>query len=275
MSLLRVPGSLGRAVTYMSRVMARHRTVLIATLFIELRKRYAGSTIGAAWLVLHPILLLSVYLFVFLVVFRVRFPGYSDFGYVLYVFTGLVPYLGLSEAISTGSLSIKANAHLVRNVMLPIELIPVRTVATSLAMQFAALGVVIVLAAAGGELTPKIVALPVVLALQFLMVLGIVLAISAIAVFVQDIAYFINLALILLMFVSPIGFRPEMLPIEWHFLLWINPLHYMTDAFRFSLLASHQADPRALVGFGVLAVSLFAMGGALFLRLRSALIDYE
>jgi lipopolysaccharide transport system permease protein len=256
-------------------VLARHRKVLIATTRIELRKRYAGSALGALWLLIHPVLLLAVYLFVFLVVFRVRFPGYSEMGYVLYVFAGLVPYLGLSEAVAAGSLSIKQNVHLVKNVMLPIELVPARAVATGLVSQLVGLGVVVVLATVNGELSPRIIALPLVLALQFLLVLGVVLVIAAAAVFVQDIAYFVNLALLLLLFISPIGFKPEMLPSEWHVLIWANPLHYLVDAFRFVLLDSHAADPRALAGFVLLSLGAFAAGSALFLRLKDALVDYE
>ena len=81
-----------------------------------------------AWLFLQPALLLSVYLFVYLVVFKVRFPGFSRLDYVLYVFCGLVPFLGIIEAITLGAVSIKQNIHLVKNVMLPIELVPVRAV---------------------------------------------------------------------------------------------------------------------------------------------------
>ena len=46
----------------------------------------------------------------------------------LYVLTGLVPYMGTIEAITAGAVSIKQNIHLVKNVMLPIELVPVRAV---------------------------------------------------------------------------------------------------------------------------------------------------
>jgi len=102
--------------------------LLAAITRVEFQKRYAGSVLGVSWLVLQPALLLSVYLFVYLVVFKVRFPGFSEMDFVVFVFAGLVPFLGTIEATNGAALSIKANMHLVKNVMLPTELVPVRTV---------------------------------------------------------------------------------------------------------------------------------------------------
>src|SRR5437867_8229200 len=129
----------------MLQIMLRDRRLLAAITRVELAKRHAGSVLGMSWVVLQPALLLSVYLFIYLVVFKIRFPGFSRFDYVLYVFCGLVPYLGFMEALTTGALSIKQNMHLVKNVMLPIELIPVRTVLVGMASQFVSIGLVLVL----------------------------------------------------------------------------------------------------------------------------------
>ena len=59
---------------------------------------------------------------------------------MLYVFAGLVPFLGTIEAINGAALSIKANMHLVKNVMLPIELVPVRTVLVAMTGELRGLG---------------------------------------------------------------------------------------------------------------------------------------
>src|ERR1700730_4201513 len=139
---------------------------------VELKKRHAGSVLGLAWVVLQPALLLSVYLFVYMVVFPYRFPGFSRMDYVLYVFCGLVPYLGFMEALTTGALSIRQNIHLVKNVMLPIELIPVRSVLVGMASQFVSIGLVLVLLAGDRTLTWHVLWLPAVVALQALWLVG-------------------------------------------------------------------------------------------------------
>src|SRR5262249_9943261 len=120
----------------MAGIIYRYHRMLGAITRVELAKRHAGSVLGFSWVVLQPALLLSVYVFVYMVVLRMRFEGFSRFDYVLYVFCGLVPYLGFMEALTTGGLSIKQNIHLVKNVMLPIELIPVRSVLVGMASEF-------------------------------------------------------------------------------------------------------------------------------------------
>src|SRR5476649_2491550 len=75
----------------------RLRRVLYASAKAELKKRYAGSLLGPAWAFLYPLLFLSMYLFVWLVVMKMREPGLGRLDYVLFVFSGLVPFLYLDR----------------------------------------------------------------------------------------------------------------------------------------------------------------------------------
>ncbi len=125
-----------------------HLRLLASITRVELAKRYAGSVLGLAWVVLQPALLLSVYLFVYMVIGgRGTVSISKNFEFVLYVFCGLVPYLGFMEALTTGGLSIKQNINLVKNVMLPIELIPVRSVIVGMASEFVSIVLVLLLVA--------------------------------------------------------------------------------------------------------------------------------
>src|SRR5215467_881912 len=218
MTLLSVISSAARD---MVGLIFRYRRLLASITRVELAKRHAGSLLGMTWVVLQPALLLSVYLFVYMVVLRMRFEGFSRFDYVLYVFCGLVPYLGFMEALTTGGLSIKQNIHLVKNVMLPIELIPVRTVIVGMTSEFVSIGLVLVLAAADRSLSWHAVLLPFVVVLQLLWLTGLTWILSSITVALPDVTYFINLFVFLLMFLSPIGFRPEQLQ-SFRWVLGIN-----------------------------------------------------
>src|SRR5207248_1272271 len=175
----------------MIRIIYRYRRMLAAITRVELAKRHAGSLLGFTWVILQPALLLSVYLFVYMVVLRMRFEGFSRFEYVLYVFCGLVPYLGFMEALTAGGLSIKQNIHLVKNVMLPIELIPVRSVIVGMASEFVSLGIVLVLSALSGSLTYRVVFLPIAVLLEVLLLVGLTWILSSITVALPDITYFV------------------------------------------------------------------------------------
>jgi lipopolysaccharide transport system permease protein len=259
----------------MVRTLTGNAGLLVAITRVELSKKYAGSVLGASWIILQPALLLSVYLFVYLVVFKMRFPGLSRLDYVLYVFCGLVPYLGTIDAISLGAVSIKQNIHLVKNVMLPIELVPVRAVLVASATQAVGLAVVILLSALNGTLTLHVLWLPVIWALQILMLFGVVWILSSIAVGLPDISYFITLFLFLLMWVSPIGFTVDMVPASLAAVLYLNPVYYLLDVYRDSLLLGRFPSPRVALVYVGLSLFLFSVGSAFFRAFRGVLLDYE
>lgn len=264
-----------RSAFHMLRVMVRHRRILASVTRVELAKRYAGSAIGITWVLLYPMLLLAIYLFVYLVIFKMRFPGFSEMDYTLYVFAGLIPYIGFMEAMTAGAVSIKQNMHLIRNVMLPIELIPVRTVTVALASEIVALGVVILLALSAGTLSAHVLWLPLVVILQVMFLVGLVLIVAALAVALPDVAYFVNLAVLLLMFLSPIGFKPDMVPAGFWPIVYLNPIYYMADSFRMSLLSIQPIDLRVLAIFAAMSFGTFAAGAAFFRRFKGVLVDYE
>jgi lipopolysaccharide transport system permease protein len=258
-----------------ARMILRHRKILLSVTRVELAKRYSGSAFGLVWVFLYPALLLSIYLFVYLVIFKMRFPGYSEMDYTLYVFCGLIPYMGFMEALTAGALSIKQNMHLIRNVMLPIEMIPVRAVAVGLASQGVALVILFALALANDSLSVHLLWLPVVILLQALFLIGLVLIVSALAVALPDVSYFVSLSVLFLMFISPIGFKPDMVPAGFAPLIYLNPVHYMTDAFRSSVLSNHTIDITNLGIYTLICILTFALGCAFFRRFKGVLVDYE
>src|SRR5262249_60648598 len=111
--------SSGAAVRDIIESMWRFRRVLYASTRTELQKRYAGSLLGPVWPVLYPLLFLCAYLFLWMVVIDVRFPGMGRLGYVMYVFCGLVPFLLLSESLTAGVLSLPPNIHLLTSRIIP------------------------------------------------------------------------------------------------------------------------------------------------------------
>lgn len=253
----------------------RLRRILLASARVELQKRYAGSLLGPFWTVLYPLLFLSVYLFLWLVVFRVRFsPATSALDYVLFVFGGLVPYLFLVESITSAAVSIRQNIHLVKGVIVPVELIPTRAVLVALAAHAVGLCLVLVLTIGNGSLSWHILWLPVVLALQIAAMAGIAWIVAALGVLIPDTAYLVNLATMLLMFVSPIAFKPEMVPENLRMVVWLNPVSYMIDAYRAALLGM-PVPSSTLVVFAIGALTVFTSGAAFCWRFKNFIVDLE
>ena len=110
------------------KIIWRHRKMLWATTISDIRSRYAGAVLGMFWLVLYPVLMLTAYSIVYVFILQIRLEQISTPQYVLLIFSGLIPFLGFSEGLANGVVSVTANASLVKNTLYPIEIIPVKAV---------------------------------------------------------------------------------------------------------------------------------------------------
>ncbi|MFQ5653624.1 MAG: ABC transporter permease [Planctomycetota bacterium] len=271
----------------MGSLLYRYRKILWATTRVELEKRYAGSLFGKVWVILYPALLLSVYLFVFKVIFDMKLSadaakrltggqgGTGGLSFPLYIFCGLIPYIGFSEAVTSGCTSIKQNLHLVKNVIIPIELIPVRVVAVSMVSQLVSMAILIVLLSIEGALTPHLLWLPLVVLLQVLALIGIAWIVSALGVIVPDVSHFVTLFVFFLMYVSPIIFEPSAVPAGFRFLVYLNPLTYMIEVYRSCLLYGRLPGAAVIAAYLALSLGSLLAGGILFQKFKGVLVDHE
>jgi len=257
------------------RLFARYRKMLFAVTKVEFEKKYSGSVFGKLWILLYPALLLSMYLFVYTTVFHMTFPGSNELDYVIYVFCGLIPYIGLMEAVTSGCLSIKQNIHLIKNVMVPIDLIPVRYVLMSVLTETISLIILTALIAANRSFGWNLLALPVALLLQIMMLIGFLWIIAPLGVALPDTAYFVNLSVLFLMFISPIGFRPDMIHGVLRFALYLNPAFYMIEAYRSAVIPGYVASTPVLSVYAGGSVIAFMTGYAFFGRFKKVIADYE
>jgi len=253
----------------------RYRHILVATTRIELKKRYAGTYLGPIWLVAYPAMFLAMYMFLYMVVFKVRFPGLGEFSYVVLVFCGLVPYLALMETASTATAVIRQNIHLIKNVMLPIDLMPARVALTALAVQIPGLAILVILSAIDGSLSPKLCLLPLAWSLEALFLLGVAFHLAVLGGLLPDLQASINIVLIFLLFVSPIGFPSDQVPPSAQLILLVNPVTHLIDVFRSVLLEDQPLRVGEWLAFALGSLFLFATGLVLFRRFKGYIVDHE
>ncbi len=253
--------------------------MLAAVTRIEFKKKYAGSVLGVLWYPLYAALLLGMYTFVFTVMFPIRFEdaSFGTFDYIVMMFAGLVPYLGFSDALATGVTSIKGNIALVKNAIFPIELIPVKHLLVSMVGLHISLGLLLVVIIPTDYFGWHLLYLPVASSLLFLFTLAVVWVLSAIAVLVPDLNYFVNLLLLLLIFVSPIAVQLPQLKSGVRVLMYFNPLTHLIESYRFALLGEGFRFTPLWCDALFFAASLVAVcvAGAFFRRLMPLFSDYE
>jgi lipopolysaccharide transport system permease protein len=219
-------------------------------------------------------MMISIYCIVYLVIFRVRIPAMSSVEYVIFIFTGLIPFLMTSEALSNGVGSIAANSAVLSNTVFPIDLVPVKAVLIS---QFTmAVGIAVILSASAifHLLSWTALLLPIIWLLQVMALIGTLWIISLVNLVVRDLQNLIGVIILILMVASPIAYTPEMVPSSLKVLILLNPLAYFVLAYQRILILGKLPlwwDGLAMV---VLAFGLFITGGYFFGRAKQVLVDY-
>lgn len=252
----------------------KYRKIIWSITLTDIKQRYAGSFMGGVWIVLNPLLFLSAYFMVYILIFKVRLPEISTFDYVLIIFSGLIPWFGFSEAIGQSVSTVTNNSSLLKNTLFPIELMPVKTVLSSVVTQVVGLLMLLVVIAFTGKISTTVLLLPFVMVLQILFQIGLAWILATLNVFFRDLSQMITVILILLMLVSPIAYTTEMLTPDLLFFMQFNPMFYMVTLYRDLLIYNQLPAWNTVFIFLVLSILFFFIGYYVFIRLKVVFADY-
>ena len=250
----------------------KDRHMFVGLFKVQFGDRYLGSTIGKAWAIANPLLMLLIFTIVFGFVFKARLPGAdTTLAYVAWMIGGYGPWLAFSEGLSVGTGSVVSNAALVKNIKFRTELLPISAVFVGmvpLGVSLLFLGILLVIDGTG--LSFAVVYLPLVILSQFVFLLGCVLILSALNVFIRDISLVLPNLLLILMLTTPILYPSEMLPRVAQELTWYNPLFHMTDSYRTIFIGQQAPDSAGLLYLFAIGVGLLGSGLWFFRRLKLA-----
>ena len=264
-----------RAFHYPVRTIVEHRSLIRSLVRRDIVGRYRGSYGGLFWTIVHPLLLMLTYWFVFDVVLRTRFGGDDRPGnFVLYFLAGMLPWLAFSEAVGRSAGTILEHANFVKKLVFPVEILPVNLVFAGLFSQF--FGVLIFLAgmAAFGR-TPPLTAgyLPLLLVPQVLLTMGLCWFFAGLGVIFRDLGQIIGFVLTVWFFITPICYPESSLPASLIRVYELNPIFVLVGAYRDILL---EAAPPAWEPLGWLTLGsamVFVVGFAWFYKLKRSFAD--
>lgn len=271
------PAAYGPSLEELFKILSTRSTLLWEMGKRDVRDRYAGQALGALWAVVTPLLNMAVYLFIFAFVFRVRMPAAGEAvtqgwggSYALYLLSGLVPWLAFQEVMSRSTTAVTENANLVKQVVFPVEILPLKILCSAFLTQGIAL---LIFLAYGlirfGMPSPVILLLPWLLFLQALASAGVSMLFAGIGPFFRDIKEVVTLCSFVLMYCMPIFFTPSMLPSEVYAILLLNPLSHMIECYHDVLYWGAVTSPLSWVLFPLFAVALFALGCRTFTTLKT------
>lgn len=271
------PRTTGRSIPAIFEILPflwKSRRTLLARVRLTFAERYANSLLGLTWVFLFPILFLSIYVLVYLAIFRVRLGDGGPMEYVLYAFSGLVPYWASMEALNGSVTSVRSELAAVRSAFTPIELVPARVVFVAMATELIGLVFVVAMGVWADHLTPNIILLPVALVIQALFLIGLAFILATAGAILRDIGYGVPLLTMLFMFISPVLYPASMVPAALRFMVDWNPVYYLLAPFRMALFETATPDIRTLGIAALIALVTLAAGCSVLRRYRGIVTDH-
>ena len=225
-------------------------------------------------MILYPLLFLGAYALVYNYIFQVDNPAIGrGLNFVLFIFCGLVPFLGFAEAVTSGVSAVTGNANLIKNTLFPIELLPIKSVLVAQGSQLIGLAMLLVALGIAGRLTPWALVLPLVWLCQLLLTIGIVWVLASSAVILRDLQHAVSVLMLVVMMLSPIAYTTEMVPPALVPLLTLNPLYPIIIACQDVLFMGHFPRGATLYVLPVLSVFVFCAGYWYFCRLKQVFAE--
>lgn len=247
----------------------KYRELLKTNIQKDIRGKYKGAWLGIIWSYLNPILMLAVYTFVFSIIMRVEIENYSS-----YLFVGLMPWTFFTATVSQSCLSVIVNGGIIKKVYFPREIIPLSTV-TANVVNFLISMIIVVgfLLISGVGISWHILFFPIVLLVQYLLLLGIAFILSAITVFARDLEHIVSVILMAGFYATPIVYDLNSVPPKFAFLIKLNPMSSIIQSYR-DILFYHRLPSMKMLGIVAFAsLILVALGYKIFKKLERSFVE--
>jgi lipopolysaccharide transport system permease protein len=236
----------------------------------DLKLRYKRSWLGVGWTLLNPLTQLSVFYFIFNAVLPLNVPHYSSF-----LFIGILVWNWFQSALLFATSAIVEHRELIRQPGFPAAILPIVTVACNLIHFLLALPILFIfLVIDGSQVTFNLMALPLVIAIQFVLTLGFAYLVATFHVTFRDTQYLLGVALQLLFFLTPIFYNADVIPERYQTLYWLNPMVLLIDAYRSLLMRGELPNNLLpLLFLGAIAGVLLMLGCAIFNKASADFVD--
>lgn len=243
----------------------RYREMLINMVRRELRGKYKGSILGFLWTFINPLLQLVVYTIVFSNIMRM---GVSN--YEIFLFVALIPWMFFSTSVLSGAGSIIYNQSLVTKIYFPREILPLSVVTSNfINMIYCSVIVLAVVLFYHMNLNLEVwFMLPVIAFIEYILVIGIVLIVSALTVYFRDLEHILGIIIMAWQFLTPVMYPESFVPSQYQAILYLNPMTPIIISFRDVLYYGKMPVVENLVYAFLWSLIIFICGFLLFGKLQ-------
>jgi lipopolysaccharide transport system permease protein len=221
-----------------------YRKFIWRNAFHDFRHRYAGSGMGVLWNILHPLAMIAIYSLVFGQIMTGQMGGgESKFDYIVYLCSGLFPWLAFAECVTRGCTAFVANANYLRKLPIPEPVFVAQVLIGSSINLVISFGLLVIVALILGR-TPTWHWLAIPLPLIALQLLGFAVAmlVGTLNVFFRDLEQWVGIVLAAMMWTVPIIYTVSILPLTYQQVLPWHPIAPALSAVRDLFLYARWPD---------------------------------
>jgi lipopolysaccharide transport system permease protein len=234
----------------------------------ELRSMHRFTLLGWAWPLARQLAQFAVLLVVFNAVLDLGIPDYPAF-----VFSGLLAWGWFSVGVTQATSSMLAGRHLVTQPRFPSQVLPAVAVTVPLIDFAIALPVMLGILVFTTGIPVTIILLPVVVAIQLVLMAGIAWLTASAAVYVRDVSHIVGVVVLMVFYLTPVFYDHARVPPEYRWLFNLNPLTTLLTAYRDIMLRGELPDPLPLALLALVSGVLAAAGYAFCRKLDPGFVD--
>ena len=248
-----------------------HWELFFFLIWRDVKVRYKQTLLGVLWVIIQPLLTTLIFTLFFGILARVPSEGVP---YPVFVFAGLLPWTFFANAVTQSSNSLVGSANLITKVYFPRLIIPSAAVSAGLVDFVIAFLVLLgLMVYYGVAFTWNILMLPPLILLMTLFALGIGMWLSALNVKYRDVRHATPFILQMWMFASPVIYPPTFVPVNWRWILMLNPMTGIIEGFRVALLGRESFVWDELAAAAIITLALLVYSTYAFKRMEKSFAD--
>ena len=245
----------------------------------DLSDDYVAHRLSLGWTLVQPLFLMFVYLFIFTAVYPARVqapPGFATDA-TIYLLSGIIPWITVSQVMGRSLVSVVGSSNIVKQMAFPLELLPLKTLATPMLFGEVSLAFLIAYATwtSGGAIIPVYLwGIPLLVGLSLVLYTGIALLLGTVQVFAREVREFIAMFLNIGLFVHPILFLPGAVPRAVRPVIYASPFSYYIFCWQDILFFGGIERIWAWGVTAAFAAGVFVLGARLFVGSKPHFGDF-
>ena len=254
----------------------RYRDLIMLFVWRDFVSTYKQTILGPLWYLIQPIITTLVFTVIFGNIANLPTDGLPRF---LFYMSGTVIWTYFSGCLKKTSNTFAANAGLFGKVYFPRLAIPIADLISNLltfAIQFTlflAFLAYFMLSGADVYVTTWALLLPVLIFLMAGLGLGFGIIISSLTTKYRDLRYLVGFGMQLWMYATPVIYPASTIPEEWQWVLNVNPIAPVVEAFRYAFLGAGSPSWGGLAYSFTFMLAVFTIGVLIFNRVESTFMD--